>query len=67
MAAIELRADDAGYLSNLRPKLYEYFLKRDVLLRPLGNVIYILPPYCIEANDLHRVYDVIEEAIGSVS
>jgi adenosylmethionine-8-amino-7-oxononanoate aminotransferase len=67
MAAIELRADDAGYLSNLRPKLYEYFLKRDVLLRPLGNVIYILPPYCIDANDLHRVYDVIEEAIGSVS
>jgi adenosylmethionine-8-amino-7-oxononanoate aminotransferase len=67
MAAIELRADDAGYLSKLRPKLYEYFLKRDVLLRPLGNVIYILPPYCIQANDLHRVYDLIEEAIGSVS
>jgi adenosylmethionine-8-amino-7-oxononanoate aminotransferase len=67
IAAIELRADDAGYLSNLRPKLYEYFLKRDILLRPLGNVIYILPPYCIQANDLHRVYDVIEEAIGSVS
>jgi adenosylmethionine-8-amino-7-oxononanoate aminotransferase len=67
MAAIELRANDAGYLSELRPKLYEYFLKRDFLLRPLGNVIYILPPYCIEANDLHRVYDLIEEAIGSVS
>ena len=67
IAAIELRAGDAGYLSELRPKLYEYFLKRDILLRPLGNVIYILPPYCIEAEDLHRVYDVIEEAIGSVS
>jgi adenosylmethionine-8-amino-7-oxononanoate aminotransferase len=67
VAAIELRADDAGYLSELRPKLYEYFLKRDILLRPLGNVIYILPPYCIEAEDLHRVYDVIEEAIGAVT
>jgi adenosylmethionine---8-amino-7-oxononanoate aminotransferase len=67
MAAIELRAGDAGYLSELRPKLYEYFLKRDILLRPLGNVIYILPPYCIEAKDLHRVYDVIEEAIGAVA
>jgi adenosylmethionine-8-amino-7-oxononanoate aminotransferase len=67
VAAIELRAADAGYLSDLRPKLYEYLLKRDILLRPLGNVIYILPPYCIEAEDLHRVYDVIEEAIGSVS
>jgi len=66
MAAIELRAGDAGYLSELRPKLYEYFLKRDILLRPLGNVIYILPPYCIEAGELHRVYDVIVEAIGAV-
>jgi adenosylmethionine-8-amino-7-oxononanoate aminotransferase len=67
MAAIELRAGDAGYLSELRPKLYEYFLKRDILLRPLGNVIYILPPYCIEAEDLHRVYDVIEDAIGALA
>jgi adenosylmethionine---8-amino-7-oxononanoate aminotransferase len=67
IAAIELRAGDAGYLSELRPKLYEYFFKRDILLRPLGNVIYILPPYCIEPQDLHRVYDVIEDAIGAVS
>jgi adenosylmethionine---8-amino-7-oxononanoate aminotransferase len=67
MAAIELRANDAGYLSEMRPRLYEYFLKRDILLRPLGNVIYILPPYCIEAKDLHRVYDVIEDAIGAVA
>jgi len=67
MAAIELRAGDAGYLSAMRPRLYEYFLKRDILLRPLGNVIYILPPYCIEAEDLHRVYGVIEEAIGAVA
>ncbi len=67
MAAIELRTSDAGYLSELRPKLYEYFLKRDILLRPLGNVIYILPPYCIDADNLHRVYDVIEEAIGAVA
>jgi adenosylmethionine---8-amino-7-oxononanoate aminotransferase len=67
MAAIELRAGDAGYLSALRPKLYEYFLKRDILLRPLGNVIYILPPYCIQPDDLHRVYDVIEDAIRAVA
>jgi adenosylmethionine-8-amino-7-oxononanoate aminotransferase len=42
-------------------------LNRDVLLRPLGNVIYILPPYCIEAQDLHRAYDVIEDAIRAVA
>ena len=67
MAAVELRADDAGYFSKLRPKLYQFFLNSGVLLRPLGNVIYILPPYCIEAKDLHRVYDVIEDAIGAVA
>jgi adenosylmethionine---8-amino-7-oxononanoate aminotransferase len=67
MAAIELRAGDAGYLSAMRPKLYEYFLKRDILLRPLGNVIYVLPPYCIEGEDLHRVYDVIGEAVGALA
>lgn len=67
MAAVELCAADAGYLSDLRPKLYKFFLDRGILLRPLGNVIYILPPYCIEAADLHRVYDVIEEAIQQVA
>jgi len=67
VAAIELRADDAGYLSALRPKLYRFFLERGVLLRPLGNVIYVLPPYCIERGDLHRIYDVIEEAIQTIA
>jgi adenosylmethionine-8-amino-7-oxononanoate aminotransferase len=63
MAAIELRADDAGYLSKLGPKLYRFFLEKNILLRPLGNVIYVLPPYCIEPTDLHRIYDTIEEGI----
>ena len=63
VAAIELRADDSGYLSSLRPKLYNFFLTRNILLRPLGNVIYVLPPYCTPVDELHRVYDVVEEAI----
>jgi adenosylmethionine-8-amino-7-oxononanoate aminotransferase len=36
------------------------------LLRPLGNVVYILPPYVISPEELHRVYDVIEEAIKTL-
>jgi len=66
VGAIELRTDDAGYLSALRPKLYEFFLQRGVLLRPLGNVVYILPPYVIAADELHHVYDVIVEAIETL-
>ncbi len=63
MAAIELRADDAGYFSKLRPQLYRFFLDSGVLLRPLGNVVYVLPPYVISAADLHFVHDVIAESL----
>jgi adenosylmethionine-8-amino-7-oxononanoate aminotransferase len=66
VAAIELRADDAGYLSALRPKLYQFFLDRGVLLRPLGNVIYVLPPYCISSTDLNHIYDLIEQAVETI-
>src|SRR5208337_395569 len=57
VGALELRVDDPGYLSSLRPKLYNFFLERSVLLRPLGNVVYVLPPYIIGPDRLHRVYD----------
>jgi adenosylmethionine-8-amino-7-oxononanoate aminotransferase len=66
IGAIELRAGDAGYLSAMRPKLYQFFLERGVLLRPLGNVVYVLPPYVISPDELHRVYDVIEEAVQAL-
>ena len=63
IGAIELRAGDAGYLSAMRPKLYGFFLERGVLLRPLGNVVYVLPPYVISPQELHNVYDVIIDAV----
>jgi len=66
MGAVEFIAEDAGYLSALRPKLYGFFLDHGVLLRPLGNVVYVLPPYVIEPDELHRVYDVIVEAIETL-
>ena len=66
IGAIELRADDAGYLSAMRPKLYQFFLERGVLLRPLGNVVYVLPPYVILPGELHHVYDVIVEAAETI-
>jgi adenosylmethionine-8-amino-7-oxononanoate aminotransferase len=66
MGAIELLAGDAGYLSAMRPKLYGFFIERGVLLRPLGNVVYVLPPFVIEPDELHRVYDVIVEAIQTL-
>lgn len=67
IAAIELRTEDAGYLSQWRQRLYPLFLDRGVLLRPLGNVIYTVPPYVIAAGDLHYIYDVIAKAVDRLS
>lgn len=61
--AIELKSDSSGYASNVRQKLYQDFLDQGVLLRPLGNVIYILPPYCIKEKELEKVYKVIENQL----
>ena len=66
VAAIEIEANDTGYLSRLRPFLYEFFLKKGVLLRPLGNIIYILPPYVITPDELQFVYDAIAEALDGL-
>ena len=66
IAAIELRVPDAGYLASLGPKLNAFYLERNVLLRTLGNVVYVLPPYCVTANDLDRVYGVIDESLALV-
>lgn len=66
IAAIELQVEDAGYFSTIKTSLYKFFLERGVLLRPLGHVIYVLPPYCISSEDLNLVYDVIQEAVSLV-
>jgi len=62
IAAFEFGPDDASYLSDLSPRLLAFFRERDLLLRPLGNTIYVMPPYCIEEADLDRIYGAIEEA-----
>ena len=64
--AVELKADDPGYFSELRPALYDFYLNKGVLLRPLGNVVYILPPYVISAAQLHYIYEVIAESLDRV-
>ncbi len=64
IAAIELSVPDTGYFSTLGPKLNAFYLQRGVLLRSLGNVVYVLPPYCIRENELERIYDVIDESLA---
>ncbi len=60
--AIELNAEgNTSYLNSLRDKIYDFFISKKIILRPLGNIIYILPPYCISDNDLDYIYNCIIE------
>ncbi|MBS0629403.1 MAG: adenosylmethionine--8-amino-7-oxononanoate transaminase [Verrucomicrobia bacterium] len=47
------------YHSVDRDQLYDFFLSKDILLRPLGNVLYVMPPYCIKKSELERIYEQI--------
>jgi adenosylmethionine---8-amino-7-oxononanoate aminotransferase len=67
IAAIELRVLDGGYLAALGPKLNAFYLERDVLLRTLGNVVYVLPPYCVGAGELDSIYGTIDDSLALVA
>ncbi|MGZ5889050.1 MAG: adenosylmethionine--8-amino-7-oxononanoate transaminase [Hyphomicrobium sp.] len=67
IAALDLDVRDAGYLADIGPRLYQFFLERGVLLRPLGNTIYVMPPYCIADIELDLVYDAIRAAADALT
>ena len=60
--AIDLNIEMERY-GNLRDELYQFFMKRGVALRPLGNTVYVLPPYVITDSELAQVYTAIQEAL----
>jgi len=67
VAALDLEpghGGSGGYLDEIGPRLYDEFLRRDILLRPLGNVLYVLPPLSITDAEVHRIFDAIEEVLG---
>lgn len=57
---------DTSYLSGLRNQLYLYFLERGIVMRPLGNILYILPPYVISKEDLEYIYQTILQALKDI-
>ncbi len=63
--AIELyTSEGTSYFSNIRDIAYQFFIEKGILIRPLGNVIYLLPPYCISEEDLSYIYECIEEFLN---
>jgi adenosylmethionine---8-amino-7-oxononanoate aminotransferase len=59
ITALDLKVDGEGYLASVAPQLSAFFIERGVLLRPLGNTIYVMPPYCVTGDELAVIYDAI--------
>ncbi|MFD1769005.1 adenosylmethionine--8-amino-7-oxononanoate transaminase [Sphingobacterium suaedae] len=55
----------SSYFSEISEFLYPFFLDRGILVRPLGNVLYLVPPFCISGEQLNYVYDQILEALDN--
>ena len=60
---IELDTGGAGYLADIGPKLAAEFLRRDLLLRPNGDIIYFMPPYVVTDAEIDWVFDQIEDVV----
>ncbi|MCK4934465.1 MAG: adenosylmethionine--8-amino-7-oxononanoate transaminase, partial [Simkaniaceae bacterium] len=61
--AVEYKTENPNYFSKLGRELYSFFLSKKILLRPLGNVLYVMPPYCVSKNDLENIYTAITQAL----
>jgi adenosylmethionine-8-amino-7-oxononanoate aminotransferase len=65
--ALEIQTESASsYYGTLRNKLYNFFIENGIILRPVGNIVYILPPYIITDEQLQKVYKVVENALEIV-
>jgi adenosylmethionine-8-amino-7-oxononanoate aminotransferase len=66
IAACEIEAPSSDYFSGLGPSMQRHFMQRGILLRPLGNTLYLMPPYCTTDAELDLAYDAIGEFVESV-
>lgn len=64
--AMDINTSESGYSSKIKDIMYNHFIEQGIILRPLGNVIYILPPYCITETELKKVYKSILSALEKI-
>ncbi|WP_261512204.1 adenosylmethionine--8-amino-7-oxononanoate transaminase [Chryseobacterium paludis] len=63
--AWELSTDhETSYFNEIGKKVYDEFLSRGIIMRPLGNVMYLVPPYCITSEELDFIYTNIVEVLN---
>jgi adenosylmethionine---8-amino-7-oxononanoate aminotransferase len=66
VTAFEIEQGKDEYLNNISAIITQKALQKGVYLRPLGNTIYIMPPYCITEDELQSVYNVITDIITEI-
>ncbi|AWI24839.1 adenosylmethionine--8-amino-7-oxononanoate transaminase [Flavobacterium pallidum] len=65
--ALEIKIENQeSYYGTMRNTLYDFFIENGVILRPVGNIVYILPPYIISDAQLEKVYQIVEQALEIV-
>lgn len=64
ITAFDIANASQGYLAAIGNTLRLTFQERGVLLRPLGNTVYVMPPFCITQDELAMIYAVILDAIA---
>ena len=67
ITAVEFVDPYGDYLSAMGPLLGQFFRERGLLLRPMGNTVYVMPPYCIDDTDLDAIYEAIAAAAREVA
>lgn len=62
-----LNENSTSYTNPLKERAVSFFQEHGIMLRPLGNVLYFLPPYCVDENDLEHLYQTTEDFLRSQS
>jgi adenosylmethionine---8-amino-7-oxononanoate aminotransferase len=62
-----LTGEDTSYFNSIQTTLYNFYLQQGIFLRPLGNTVYIMPPYCITTEELQNIYAAVEDSLKEVS
>ncbi|WP_149525679.1 adenosylmethionine--8-amino-7-oxononanoate transaminase [Sphingobacterium hotanense] len=64
--AFDWNIGENSYFNHIQERLYNAFLAEGVILRPLGNTVYIVPPYCISEHEMLEVYRAIKKVANSM-
>jgi len=64
--AFEVSTAGNDYLHSVKEVITEKALAKNVYLRPLGNTVYTMPPYCVTSGELQKINEVIEEVIATI-